>query len=185
MLRNTHGRWGLVSQAFHWIGAGVVVFLVGHGFWMTHFAPRDGRFEHYATHASFGYFFLALVVMRMLWRWMGTVPAHPSGAPRWERLAAQATHVALYLLLLAESYVGWALAGTFNRPLDRTLFGLVQFPSITRPGNRDLHEALEGAHEALAWVLVVLVAVHVVAALYHWKVRRDDVMQRMLPSGGA
>jgi cytochrome b561 len=87
--------------------------------------------------------------------------------------------------MLIESYVGWALAGTFNRPLDRTLFGLVRFPAIAKPGNRDLHENLEGAHEALAWVLLALVVVHVVAALYHWKVKRDDVMQRMLPSGGS
>ena len=40
---------------------------------------------------------------------------------------------------------------------------------------------MEAAHEALAWILLALVAVHVAAAFYHWQVRRDDVMQRMLP----
>jgi cytochrome b561 len=181
MLRNTPLRWGMVSLVLHWVAAALVFFLLAQGFWMTQFVPRETRFDHFSTHASVGYFLLALVMVRMLWRWASRVPPHPAGAPAWERIAAQASHVALYLLLLGESYIGWALAGTYSQPLDRTLFGLVRFPPISRPGNRDLHETLDGAHEALAWVLLALVAVHVTAAFYHWKIRRDDVMQRMLP----
>jgi cytochrome b561 len=183
MLHNTPQRWGLVAQGLHWVAAALVVYLLGQGFWMTGFAPRDERLAHYASHASVGYFLLALVFVRMLWRWMSRVPPHPAGAPPWERVAAMASHIALYLLLLAESYVGWALAGTYLQPLDRTLFGLVRFPPIVRPGNRELHATLEGGHTVLAWILLVLIAIHVAAAFYHWKIRRDDVMQRMLPTG--
>jgi cytochrome b561 len=47
-----------------------------------------------------------------------------------------------------------------------------------------MHEFFESAHQAVAWILAVLVLLHVVAAIYHWKVRRDDVLHRMLPGGG-
>jgi cytochrome b561 len=36
-------------------------------------------------------------------------------------------------------------------------------------------------HSVLAWILAAIVVVHVAAAFYHLWVRRDDVMQRMLP----
>jgi len=69
-------------------------------------------------------------------------------------------------------------------PLDQTLGGLVRVPQITRPGSRGTHEFFEAAHQAVAWILAALVLLHVAAAIYHWKVRRDDVMHRMLPGGG-
>jgi len=36
-------------------------------------------------------------------------------------------------------------------------------------------------HTFLAWTLLVLIGLHIAAALYHYFVRRDGVLQRMLP----
>ena len=181
MLRNTSNHWGLVSQLLHWLSAGLVLYLLVHGWWMKGLAVGADRPPHLVIHASAGYVLLGLVVMRMVWRSAQVVPAHPAGAPLWERRAARVSHVALYFLLLTEAYIGWALAGTLSQPLDRTLFNLVRVPLITRPGNRDLHGTLASAHEVFAWILAALIVVHVVAAIYHWTIRRDGVMQRMLP----
>jgi cytochrome b561 len=151
---------------------------------MTHLAGRGTRLSEYATHASVGYFLLALLIIRVAWRMTSEVPLHPSSAPVWERRMAFGVHVALYVLLVVESYLGWALAGTLTQPLDRTLGGLVRVPPIMRPGHRDLHEIFERAHEVAAWILAALVVLHIGAAVYHWKVRRDDVLHRMLPGAG-
>jgi cytochrome b561 len=170
-----------VSQGLHWSSAALVFFLLIHGWWMTRLATGVERLPSYATHASVGYFLLGLVMVRIVWRSQHAVPAHPADAPVWERRAARASHVALYCMLLANAYVGWALAGTLSPQLDRTLFDLVRVPPITRSGNHDLHDALVTAHAMLAWTLVALVTLHVAAAIYHWKIRRDDVMRRMIP----
>ena len=73
------------------------------------------------------------------------------------------------------------LSCTLREPLDRTLGGLVRVPQIMRPGNRNLHEIFEAAHELVAWMLAAIVVLHIGATIYHWKVRRDDVLRRMLP----
>ena len=184
MLRNTSKRWGVVAQILHWVSAALVLYLLAHGWWMTHLADRGTRLSEYANHASVGYFLLALIIMRVTWRMANEVPLHPSSAPVWERRMALGVHAALYMLLVIESYLGWALSGTLLQPLDRTLGGLVRVPPIMRPGNRDLHEIFAGAHEAVAWILAALVVLHIGAAVYHWKVRRDDVLHRMLPGAG-
>jgi cytochrome b561 len=90
MLANSDNTWGWPAKLLHWIGAILILLLLGHGWWMTHMAPRPDRLAHYAGHAALGYDFLALLVLRLLWRWTHAVPALPAEMPRWEYLAAHA-----------------------------------------------------------------------------------------------
>ncbi|HEX7218950.1 MAG TPA: cytochrome b/b6 domain-containing protein [Burkholderiales bacterium] len=170
--------WSKTSKAFHWVGAAFIFYLLIHGFWMVGL-PRELRFSHYETHAAAGYLFIALTLARLAWRWTHAVPPQPPGASRWEVIAAHAGHWGLYGLMLASALSGWALAGTFKRPLD-SLFGWFTVPGIVPAGSAWRHEMFEEAHELLAWALALLVLAHVAAALYHWLWRKDDVMQRML-----
>ena len=64
---------GWPAIALHWVGAVLIVLLLGHGWWMTHIAVGPQRAAHYAGHAALGYDFLALLVLRLLWRWMSPV----------------------------------------------------------------------------------------------------------------
>jgi cytochrome b561 len=144
---------------------------------MVTFPPRELRFGHYETHAAVGYLLIAFTLARLAWRWTHAVPALPAGAPRWERIAAHAGHWGLYVLMLASAFSGWALAGTFRRPLD-SVFGWFRVPALVS-GN-SLHGAMEQAHVLLSWALGLLVVVHIASALYHLLWKKDDVMQRML-----
>lgn len=182
MIGNTRAAWGWPAMLLHWIGAALAIALIAHGGWMTEYVPRASRLEHYGSHASIGYFFLGLLLARLLWRWANAVPALPAAAPRWERWSAHLTHWGLYALMLVAALSGWALAGTFRAPLDTTLFGWLQVPAIVSIQDRALHKALEGVHEASAWGFAALAAFHVAAALFHHWVRRDEVLRRMLPA---
>jgi cytochrome b561 len=179
MIRNTSSTWGAVSRLFHWAAAALVLYLIVHGFWMTEFAAREGRFGNYQTHASVGYGLIAFMLLRLLWRWGNTVPELPAATARWERIAAHAGHWGLYLLTLASALSGWALAGTMRRPLD-SFFGLFNVPALVSGGSRGLHDMLEETHAILSWTLALLVLVHIASAIYHWRWKKDDVMQRML-----
>jgi len=181
MIRNSTTTWGGIAQAFHWIGGALILFLLGHGWWMVAVPPREMRFAQYGWHASIGYALLALMIARLLWRWLNAVPALPSAAKAWERASARINHWGLYLLILADAVSGWALAGTFRRPLEGTLFGL-RVPNVVSSRDPAVHELLENSHSALAWALAALIVVHFVGAFYHLLVKRDGVMQRMLPS---
>jgi cytochrome b561 len=178
MLRNSQIEWGLPSKILHWVAALAVLVLLVHGWWMVHLAPRPERFANYTWHAAIGYDLLALLVLRLLWRWLNPVPAMPADSKRWEVLAAQAGHVGLYLLMFAASLSGWALAGTFKRPMALDLFGL-PVPQILSAGNRALHDFFEEAHMISSYLLAALVVVHIAASLRHHFIKRNDVMRRM------
>lgn len=176
MLRNSGEKWGWPAKALHWIGALLILLLLGHGWWMTHLAPRPDRLAHYAAHSALGYDLLVLLVLRLLWRWLNPVPAMPAGTKRWEEIAARLGHIGLYLLMFASTIAGWALAGTMRTPMQKDVFGLT-FPALT--SGSGMHEMLEGAHEVLAYLLALLVVVHVAGALRHHFVKKNDVLRRM------
>ena len=179
MIGNSNAAWGWPAKLLHWLGAILILLLLGHGWWMTHFAPRPDRLAHYAGHAGLGYDFLALLVLRLLWRWTHAVPEMPANTPRWEQIAARASHHGLYLLMLATTVVGWALAGTMRGGvLNKDAFG-ISVPIIYVSQQRSMHELLEDTHKVLAYVLAAIVVVHVAAALRHHLIKRTDVMRRM------
>jgi cytochrome b561 len=177
MIRNSTSTWGWPAKALHWIGAIVILLLLGHGWWMTHLAPRGpDRLAHYAGHAALGYDFLVLLVLRLLWRWLNPVPAMPAGTRRWEEIAARLGHIGLYLLMFAATLTGWALAGTMRTPMTKDIFG-VPFPQVLS-GNT-YHRTFEDMHKVLAYVLAALVVLHIVGALRHHFVKKNDVLRRM------
>jgi cytochrome b561 len=178
MIGNSTTAWGWPAKLLHWIGAILILLLLGHGWWMTHMAARPDRLANYAGHAGLGYDLLALLILRLLWRWTHAVPDLPADLERWERLTAQASHAGLYVFMLASTLTGWALAGTFRTPLDKDAFGL-PMPMIFVSQDRAMHEMFEDTHKILSYLLAALVVVHVAAALRHRFAKHNGVLRRM------
>ncbi len=178
MLRNTNVQWGSIAKLLHWLGALMILVLLVHGWWMTHMTPRADRFANYNLHAAIGYDLLALVALRILWRWMNPVPAFPADLKPWERWAAHLGHFGLYLLMLAVSLSGWALAGTFKAPMNKDLFSMY-VPLIVKSSDRSVHGFYEKWHEITAYLLAALVAIHIIGALRHQFIKHNDLLRRM------
>jgi cytochrome b561 len=168
-------------MVLHWLAAAAILTMLGLGWWMTHeMLPRSPeRLNAFAWHAALGYDLLVVMVLRLLWRWSGGVPALPENSTRCERVAAVGGHVLLYLFTFATALVGWALAGTMRVALNKDLFG-IPIPLIYANQERAAHVLLESTHTYLAYTLAALVALHVAVALRHHFVKRNNVLRRML-----
>ena len=147
---------------------------------MTEMRNSPDKVQLYALHKSFGLTVLALVVLRLLWRWHAGKPRPVPGMPRWQEHAADLSHYGLYVLLFAIPISGWVLNSAAGFPL--RWFGLFKLPAIAGKDHA-LHELAEEVHEWLFWALVALALVHACAAFYHHLVQRDATLARMLPKG--
>ena len=58
-----------------------------------------------------------LALARVAWRLANPTPLPPPGTPRWQRVAAASTHGILYLLILAQPLVGWAMSSAGGHPV--------------------------------------------------------------------
>jgi cytochrome b561 len=180
MIRNSSSAWGWPAKALHWISAVAIVVLLAHGWWMTHMTARPDRLANYAWHAALGYDLLMITVLRLLWRLFNDAPALPPDTKGWERAAAHAGHVGLYVLMVVTLVTGWVLATTFRAPMTGDLFGL-KIPAIITSLEKATRDLIEGSHEVLAYLTAALVVVHIAGALRHHVLKRNEVLVRMLP----
>lgn len=179
MTFNSATTWGWPAKVLHWIGAAIILVLLAHGWWMTHMTPRPDRLANYAWHAALGYDLLALIVLRVLWRWFNPVPELPADLKRWERVAARVGHVSLYVLMFIVSLSGWLVATTFRVPMTKDLLNL-DVPPIVTTVDRSVRQWIEGSHMILAYLLAAVVLVHVIGALRHHLLKRNDILRRMI-----
>lgn len=181
MLRNTTTHYGAIARLFHWL----TVLLIVAQFVSMEFAhdlPRGPeRSELYRLHKSLGVSILLLAIARLAWRFGNPVPPAPVDARAWERRAADVSHRLLYALIFALPLTGWVMSAAGGRTVE--WFGLVALPNPVG-ANAVLDERLEDVHEALANALLVVASVHVLAALRHHFVLKDDVLRRMAPWSG-
>jgi len=163
------------ARTFHWAVA-ILVLLMLYGGWTLEDLPKEERAEVIRIHAGIGLTVLVLMLGRLFWRLKHPAPGLPADMPGWQQAAARGAHHALYFCVILQPLLGLMLGFTSQRdlrPFD--LFSLQLMPS------ESLHEAAEVAHAVNAWLIALLVCMHVLAALYHHFVRRDDVLKRMLP----
>ena len=179
-LKNTADRWGGISQLLHWMVAILILVMAYLGLTMGDLPNGPDKIKTYALHKSIGITILALVALRLLWRFHAGTPKPVPGSPRWQERIASLTHAAIYLLLFAIPLSGWVLNSAAGFPL--RWFGLVNLPYIVGESH-DLHELAEEAHELMFWVLALLVVAHAGAAFYHHIFQRDATLARMLPRG--
>lgn len=170
-------RWNRVSQILHWLIALLIGGMGVLGLSMVRMNPSMAKLKVYAIHKSIGIAVLVLVVLRLLWRSANEAPP-PAPMPHWQRVSAHTVHVLLYLLMFAMPLSGWLYNSASNFPLQ--WFGWLQLPSIWGPDPAVKHWA-HTLHVAGFWVLVILVALHSVAALKHHFIDKDGTLRRMLP----
>lgn len=171
-------RYRLPAQVLHWVSALAILCGVSLGIAMTNAAPGPLQNQLFDLHRSFGALILALTGLRLAWRLFSPPPPMVASLPVWQERAARAAHAALYVLLFAVPLVGWAGTSAYGAKIP--IFGLFELPMILEK-NRPLSEVLLGIHEALAFTLCAILAVHIGAALQHHFIRKDDTLRRMLP----
>jgi cytochrome b561 len=139
------------------------------------FSPS--RLKLYNWHKWAGVTILALAAVRLAWRLTHRPPAPPP-MPAWQQRASALTHGLMYALFFAIPLVGWAYSSAAGFPI--VWFGVLPLPDFV-PADKALAEAIKPWHGRLAWALVVLVALHVAAALKHHFIDRDGLLSRMRP----
>jgi cytochrome b561 len=169
-------RYGTTAKAFHWTIVVLLIVQYAIGWLMpdVHGGPPGVPMT---WHISIGTVILALIVARFVWRL--THPVAPeSSLTAWQRLTSEAVHWILYLLVLLTALSGWVFASA--RGWNVSWFLLAPLPMLTS-GDRALVKTLDGWHQNFMWALLVVVGLHVAAALAHLFYYRDGVMRRMLP----
>lgn len=180
------GRYSPVAIVFHWTMAVLVVFQLGWGWWMGRLPVGGGKVAAQDLHYAVGVLMLVLALGRGGWRLLAPGPINDADKPGWESTTAHITHYLFYTCLFGLPLSGWAMISATAREQDLTLLGLVPWPllplqDLTFVRRWQIEAVTEWMHWGLIVTLVLLVPLHVVGALKHQFIDRDDVLHGMLP----
>ena len=170
-----------MAKFLHWTMAALIVGLLALGFYMHDLPLSPDKLKLYAWHKWAGICAFLLVVVRLAWRLGHRPPELPAAMGRPARVAAQAGHRLLYLLMAAIPLAGWLMSSA--KGFQTVWFGVLPIPDLVEK-NRELGYLLAGVHRSLNLFLMLVLAGHLAAALKHHFIDRDDVLVRMLPRRG-
>ncbi|OAI49156.1 cytochrome B [Gammaproteobacteria bacterium SCGC AG-212-F23] len=176
LMRNTQDRFGFVAIFLHWLMAIVLIGLVILGLYMTRIPISLDKLKLFGWHKEWGILALMLVIVRLAWRLLNTTPTL-NELPWWEKIGARAAHWAFYFFMLAIPISGWLMTSAAGLPA--SFFGWFVLPDLVTPSeqNRILFAV---THKWLAYGLIATFCVHVAAALKHYVINKDEILQRML-----
>lgn len=184
-------RYTAVAIALHWLIAVAIVGMIALGWYMTDLptdtpAERGAQFTVFQLHKSIGVTILVLSIARVAWRLMNPPPPEPP-MPGWQAGLAKVVHVGLYVLIIVMPLSGWIMVSASPTGIDTILYKTVHWPHLpglsTLPldARKQLQGPLEFVHSKLAWVIIVLLGLHVAGALKHQFIDKDHLLARMAP----
>ena len=170
-------RYDGLTIALHWLVAGLIVlqFILAETW---DFFPRPAIHFFIVTHMSFGFILMVAIAARLVWRSAQGRRFAYDGGPVLQ-LAAKMVHYGLNGLVVLEVCLGVATRWTDNKPL--SFFGYL-IPSPFGTFSQATGDLVDQIHNITAWTIMVIAALHALAALTHHYVMRDGTLIRMLPS---
>jgi cytochrome b561 len=181
--RADDATYSTAARRLHWwtvvflaVQIPVGLFMVRYGA-ATEFAEPTGKL--YDVHKLLGLTILLLAGARLIYRFVHGAPADEPTLQPWEKVVSHVTHWAIYALLIVVPLLGW-LAVSHYGPFEP--FG-IKLPTLAAQDDARATRVFF-LHMLAAYALIVLLAMHVGAALQHYLIRKDGVLRRMWVRAG-
>lgn len=135
------------------------------------------RFAMVQTHFWLGIGIFILAWVRITQRLKHRVPRITPALPTWQAGLSYVFHFALYAFFIVMPILGIMTAWTDGKIL------YIPFTDLALPAlmaeNEELAHQLEDLHGLIGDIFYWVIGFHVLAALYHHFIRKDDTLKRM------
>ena len=177
MLKNSKAGYGLIAIIIHWFMAITILYTFGLGLYMVDLTYYDSWYKgSLDLHKSLGLTLFFVYLIRIIWRFVNVSPESAAG-PKWEQRAAHVMHIGLYVMMVCLFITGYLISTADGRSI--SVFGLLDVPGLG--SIIDNQEDIAGEiHEILAFILIGMVILHVLAALKHQFINKDGILMRMV-----
>jgi len=177
--RSVNAVFDPVARGVHWLNAILALMTIMLA-WGIAGAPRHSAARGWLImlHGSCGIVILALLVFWAGWRLRHRSPPLRPVLTWIEVALAHATQAALFLLFIAMPLSGYVSLAAASVPV--SVFGIVNIPALVPQSGR-LSQVAIAVHLTGQFLIYGLVALHISAALMHGIIRRDGILERMLP----
>lgn len=174
----TSAQYTGTAKVLHWLMALLIIGLFALGQYMSDLSMSPRKLQLYSWHKWVGVTVFFLLLVRIGWRITHQPPALPEQMSKLQRITSHVGHTALYLLMIGIPISGWLMSSA--KGYQTVWFGVLPIPDLLGK-DKQLGDALAELHGALNSLLMFIVVIHVLAALKHHFIDRDNILRRMLP----
>lgn len=178
LIKNTIDKFGLITKILHWVIAVLIIGLIYLGWYMVDLTYYDKWYNSSLSwHKSLGMIVIALVLIKICWQLYTPAPESVVGLKFWEAISAYIMHIILLFLMLAIPVSGYIISSSAGQSIP--VFDWFSIPAILKitATVRDWAIAL---HFYMAYGTAGLVTIHVIAAIKHQFIDKNNTLKRML-----
>src|SRR5262249_25612676 len=105
------------ARVLHWTTAFLILLMIPLGIVIANDCGGAAQDFLYDLHRSLGVTITPLVILRIIYRWRHPPAPLPDDIVPMQRIAAEATHWALYALLIVQPFTGWIATSAYRAPV--------------------------------------------------------------------
>jgi cytochrome b561 len=174
-LSNTASHYGLITRLLHTLIALLIIAQIIIALMMEYMSGKIVG-TLYFVHKSLGLTLLFLAIIFIVWRFFNPRPKLPTATPLWQRIAANTVQFCLYLLILIMPLSGWLMSNAAGYPPSFWGWFTLGAPIAQ---SKALASLFDSIHVICAWLISILIIIHVLGALKHYWIDKDKVLQSM------
>jgi cytochrome b561 len=185
---NRRGLYSPIGVAFHWVMAALMIWQLGHGWYLAWQPVGEDKYIGYQIHAQTGLTIMVLGSLRFFWKSQIAGP-ETVDEDSFEGRASRLLQYGFYVSFFALPISGWVMWSTLPGDLTLSIAGLVPFPNL--PFDQLSHalqqRLMEGAatvHLWVVWLTTLAIPGHAGAAVLHYVLKKDRVLPSMLDLNG-
>ncbi|HEC73440.1 MAG TPA: cytochrome b [Methylophaga aminisulfidivorans] len=167
--------YNLVMKVIHWGMALLIFSLIFAGLSMIR-SLEPWQPTLLSIHKNLGVIAFIAVLARLLVRLRTVSPSLDNELPSLQRFIAKLTHILMYMAMILMPVSGFLMQNFAGRPI--YIFDTLMLPSITTI-DLGLYGLFREIHGITAVILILLILMHISAALYHAMIRRDSIFDSM------
>ena len=173
-LRNSLTEYGLISKVLHWLSAILLLIQIPLGFYLVDLDFGEERINFENIHVILGLTIFYIVIIRLVNKIINPTPKLDPGIFKGQVFLAKMNHILLYLAILSITISG-ILKKLFNGEI-LVLF----FKEIQIKDNFELADQFYNIHILSNYIILVLIAIHLIAVIIHRLFFKDNLLKKML-----
>jgi cytochrome b561 len=172
-LNNTLTEYGLISKVLHWLSAILLFIQIPLGFYLVDLDFGEERLTFENIHIIIGLTIFYLVIVRLVKNIINPTPKLNNSIFKGQKFLAKINHLLLYVTILSITISG-ILKKLYN---GESL--IIIFKKIKIEDNFELSEIFYDVHVFSNYVMIALIALHVVAVIIHKFFFDDNLLKKI------
>ena len=171
---NTLTEYGLISKFLHWVSAILLFTQIPLGFYLVDLDFGPERLDIENIHVIVGLSLFYLVILRLFYKIFNPTPELEPSVFKGQKFLAKLNHIMLYVTILSIT-----ISGIFKKLFNGETL-IIIFKKIKIQDNFELGELFYDIHVYSNYLLIALIAIHLMAVVIHKLFFNDNLLKKIL-----